>query len=441
MKILFLCGGTGKRMFPLTEDKFLLKFLGKSLLEHQIEVAKEAGLNEFVIVGNPQNITTIKEIAANMAGIRIELAVQEQPLGIANALESASQFLDGEIVVVNPNDVFDSSAYTALLETHRSNPAFSYIIGYEVSNYFPGGYLVVSEEGELKSIIEKPARGQEPSNLVNILIHLHTEPKRLLEYVAGVQTDRDDAYECALDAAVKDTHRIRAVPYAGSWSPIKYPWHIFNVVQYFLDRSSASISPSAHVSERAVIEGKVIIDDNVRVFENAVIRGPVYIGPNSVIGTNSLVREYSHIGPDCVVGFSTEVKGSYIGEGCWFHINYIGDSIIGEGCSFGANTVLANWRFDEKNISVKIEGKLTESGLDKLGAIVGNNCKTGINASVMPGVKIGPNSVVGSHVCLTDDLEPDRMIIYNAEQKTIRNRFKAKKETIRQADDRMKGLR
>ena len=76
MKILFLCGGTGKRMFPLTEDKFLLKFLGKSLLEHQIEVAKEAGLNEFIIVGNPQNIATVKEIVVNIAGIRFELAVQ-----------------------------------------------------------------------------------------------------------------------------------------------------------------------------------------------------------------------------------------------------------------------------------------------------------------------------------------------------------------------------
>ena len=50
MKVLFLCGGTGKRMFPITEDKFLLKFLGKTLLEHQIETAKKAGLTEFVFV-------------------------------------------------------------------------------------------------------------------------------------------------------------------------------------------------------------------------------------------------------------------------------------------------------------------------------------------------------------------------------------------------------
>ena len=62
MKVLFLCGGIGKRMFPVTEDKFLLTFLGKTLLEHQIETARRAGLTQFVIVGNSGNIDKIKKI-------------------------------------------------------------------------------------------------------------------------------------------------------------------------------------------------------------------------------------------------------------------------------------------------------------------------------------------------------------------------------------------
>jgi bifunctional UDP-N-acetylglucosamine pyrophosphorylase/glucosamine-1-phosphate N-acetyltransferase len=441
MKVLFLCGGTGKRMFPITEDKFLLKFMGKTLLERQIEIARQAGLSEFVIVGNNNNMPQIKEKIGGTAGIRAEMAIQEQPLGIANALESASQFLDGEIIIVNPNDVFEQSAYTTLLEARQRDSASSYILGYEVNDYFPGGYLVVGKKGELKSIVEKPEKGQEPSNMINILLHLHTEPKRILEYVTSVQTERDDVYECALDTAARENHKIRVVPYSGSWNAIKYPWHIFNVVRYFLDQSSTYISPSARISERALIEGKVIIDDNARVFENVVIRGPAYIGANTVIGTNSLVRDYSHIGSNCVVGFSTEVKGSYISDRCWFHMNYVGDCIIGEGCSFGANTVFANWRFDEKNVSVKIEGRSMDSGLEKFGAIVGQNCKTGVNVSVMPGVKIGPNSIIASHVCLTDDLEADKMIVCNPEQKILKNIYKASEEKTRKADERMKGLR
>ncbi len=428
-------------MFPITEDKFLLKFLGRTLLEHQVEMAKEAGLTEFVMVGNPQNISRIREIINDIPGIKVETVIQKEPLGIANALESASEFLVGEIIVVNPNDVFESSAYTRLLEARRAGPATAYLLGYEVSDYFPGGYLVVGEDDRLVSIVEKPERGQEPSNLVNILIHLHTDPKGLLKYVANVRTNKDDVYESALDAMTKDTKRIRVVPYSGSWSAIKYPWHIFDAVKHFLDRTPKYISPSANISEKAVVEGKVIIGDNVRVFENAVIRGPVYIGANCVIGNNSLVREYNHIGSDCVVGYSTEIKGSYVGDGCWFHMNYVGDSIIGENCYFGANTVLANWRFDEKNISVRIGDDLIDSGLDKFGAIIGNDCKTGVNASIVPGVRVGPNSIIGPQVCLTEDLEPNKMVITDAVQKVTRHPFKVNQEATQKANERMRGLR
>ena len=425
MKVLFLCGGVGKRMFPITEDKFLLKFLGKTLLEHQVKLAEKSGLTDFIIVGNNSNIERIKEIVTGIPDIKVELTVQEQPLGIADALDSASRLLDDEIIVVNPNDLFGSSAYTSLIEAHRTRPAVSYLLGYEVSEHFPGGYLVVGGDGELTSIVEKPEIGQEPSSLVNVLVHLHTDPKLLLKHAADVKTGRDDVYERAIDAMAKDTHRVRVVPYTGLWTAVKYPWHILSAVRQFLDQSSGYISPSAQISEQAVIEGKVVISDNVRILENAVIKGPIYIGPRSVIGTNSLIREYSHIGSDCVVGFSTEIKNSYIGDACWFHINYVGDSIIGEGCSFGAGTVLSNWRFDEKNIKINIEGKSMDTGLEKFGAIIGNDSKTGVNVSVMPGVRIGPHSIVGSHICLEDDLEPDKMALVDSVHKTVRNIFQS----------------
>lgn len=421
MKAVFLCGGSGKRMFPITEDKFLLDFLGKSLLQHQIQIARASGLKHFVVIGNPGNIARIEQIATGLSEIEVKLALQKEPLGIANALESASEFLDGDIILVNPNDVFESSAYNAILAAYKDNSADSYILGYKVRDYFPGGYLVVDEESYLKHIVEKPEMGKQPSDLVNIMVHLHTNSKKLLEYIRRVRTTKDDAYECSLDNMAQDQHKIRIVPCDGFWQAIKYPWHTFKVVKYFLDRSKPYISPSAHISQRALIEGKVIIGDNVRVLENAVIRGPAYIGPNSVIGNNVLVRDYSHIGANCVVGHATEVKASYIGNNCWFHSNYIGDSIIGDDCSFGAGTVLANLRFDEGKVKVSVQGELLDTGQDKLGAIIGSNSRTGINASVMPGIKVGPNSFVGPHVCLTQDLDHDKIILPEAGYKIMEN--------------------
>ena len=404
MKAVFLCGGSGKRMFPITEDKFLLDFLGKPLLEHQITTAREAGLSHFVIIGSPGNIARIEEMTKQMQGIRVNLALQKEPLGIADALKSAEPFLHGQLLMINPNDVFASSACSKIIGEAERATASSYILGYQVEEYFPGGYLEVNSQNELLHIVEKPTPGEEPSNMVNILIHCHSNPTELLRFIEAVETTRDDVYECALDKMVKEGHKIKVVPYDGFWAPIKYPWHIFKVMEYFLDNAQPYTAPSARVSDKATIAGKVILSDNVRVLENAVIRGPAYIGANTVIGNNALVRDYSHVGSNSVVGYSTEVKHSYIGDNCWFHSNYIGDSIIDDDCSLGSGTVLANFRLDEGYIRVKVGDSLLDTGYDKLGAIMGRGCRIGVNASLMPGVRVGPDSFVGPQICLREDL-------------------------------------
>jgi NDP-sugar pyrophosphorylase family protein len=411
LQVVFLCGGTGERMFPIAGEKSLLKFLGKTLLEHQIEQALAASLNDIVIVGNRQNMERLREIIPRFTQARIALATQGEPSGMADAVQSVQKLVEDELIIVNPGDIFEESAYAAVLEAQKDGSASSYILGTSVKEYFPGGYLVVDDEKEIFNIVEKPKRGEEPSNLVNIVVHLHRDARVLFRCLAKVKGTGFDAYEQALAGMINEGHKMKLVEYGGFWGPIKYPWHLLAAMEYFLDQSRGGIASSAIISEKAIIEGHVTIDENVRVLENAVIRGPCYIGKNSVIGNNVLIRDRSHIGADCVVGFSTEIKHSYIGDGCWFHRNYIGDSIIADRCSFGAGTVTANFRFDEREVAMESNGNTSDTGLDKLGAIVGADSKIGINVSIMPGVRIGPNAIVGPHVMLQRDLGPNRAIL------------------------------
>ncbi len=439
IRAVFLCGGRGKRMFPIAEDKFLLDFLGKPLLEHQIEAACQSGLSHFVVIGNPENMERIRQITSRTSGIKVDFALQKNSLGIADALKSAKPLLRGQLLVINPNDVFSSSAYTKIMAAARRNPAASYILGYQVQEYFPGGYLQVNSRNELLHIAEKPNPGEEPSDLVNILIHWHSSPKELLRHVETVQTTRDDVYECAMDNMVQAGHKIKVVPYKNFWAPIKYPWHIFKVMEYFLDNAQPRIASSARISEKATIEGKVILSENVQVLENAVIRGPVYVGANSIIGNSVLVRDYSHIGANSVVGYSTEVKHSYIGDNCWSHSNYVGDSIIDDNCSLGAGTVLANFRLDEGNIKMKVGDSLVDTGYDKLGAIVGRGCRIGVNASLMPGVRVGADSVVGPQVCLHDDLQANKMVLTASRHQVTDNSTRLDEGKRRELLHKLKG--
>jgi NDP-sugar pyrophosphorylase family protein len=439
IKAVFLCGGRGKRMFPITEDKFLLDFLGKPLLEHQIEAAREAGLSHFVMIGNRENIGKIKQITKKIAGTEVEFAVQKRSVGIADALKSAEPLLRGRLLVINPNDVFSGSAYTKILAEAEQSTASSYILGYQVGKYFPGGYLEVNSQNELLHIVEKPDPGEEPSNLVNILIHCHSDPKGLLHHIESVKTTRDDVYECALDSMVKAGHKVKVIPYTDFWAPIKYPWHIFKVLEYFLDNAPPHIASSAWISEKATVEGKVVLGENVRVLENAVIRGPVYIGANSIIGNNALVRDHSHIGSNSVVGYSTEVKHSYIGDNCWFHSNYIGDSVVDDDCSLGAGTVLANFRLDEGNIQIKVGDSLVDTGYDKLGAIIGRGSRIGVNASLMPGVRVGSDSVVGPQVCLHRDLGANKMVLPASRYQVTDNKTRLDEGKRRELLDKLRG--
>ncbi|KYK36503.1 MAG: NTP transferase domain-containing protein [Theionarchaea archaeon] len=423
MKLVFLAGGVGKRMFPIVKEKCLLTFLGKELILHQIDLAEKAGLTDVVIVSSSQNITDIQEVVKDKA----EYVVQEHPRGMADALLCAQDHICGEdILVVNPNDLFELSAYTNVLKAVKSG-ADSYILGYKVKEYFPGGYLQI-EDGTVKGIVEKPGPGNEPSDLVNLVVHYHKDADTLVRFLKRTESERDDIYERALTSMIENGYTFEAVIYEGFWTAIKYPWHIFKAVQYFVDRSESYIAESAEISEKATIKGKVIIEDDVRIFEYSTVNGPCYLGSGCIIGNNSLVRDYSHIGERTVIGFSTEVKNCYIGADCWFHTNYVGDSIIMDGCSFGSGTVTANFRFDEQPVKVRINSEAVDTGMDKFGCIIGENCKTGINASIMPGMRIGPNSIVGSHVMVDQNLEPNTMLLVKQDQAKRENKLEFAKE-------------
>jgi bifunctional UDP-N-acetylglucosamine pyrophosphorylase/glucosamine-1-phosphate N-acetyltransferase len=101
-------------------------------------------------------------------------------------------------------------------------------------------------------------------------------------------------------------------------------------------------------------------------------------------------------------------------------MSYVGDSIIADNCSFGAGTITANFRFDEQPIEVDIHGKKSNSNMDKLGVIMGVNCKTGINSCIMPGVRVGPNSIIGPGVTLLENLEPNKIILLDKKSYSIK---------------------
>ncbi len=406
MRGLLLCGGKGRRIHPLRENKFMLDFLGRPLLLHIVDMLRDVGVDDFVIAGNQANGELLRQVTRELEDVPCRVVLQTEESGMAGGVEAAAQFLDGPVLVVSSNDVVEPAAYRKVVEAVESQQCDVALLTVRMGHHFPGDYLMVDSDMRVRQIVEKPEPGTEPSDLINVVVHFYRDGRRLLQSLSQVQVGSHDRYEAALGRMLGDGLRVLAVPYIGFWGPLKYPWDVLPVMEHFVWGVRRRVALSARVAPSAVVEGAVVLADRARVLEHAVIRGPAYIGERAIVGNSVLVRGGTHIGADSIVGFSTEIKHSYIGQKCWFHSNYIGDSLIDDGCSFGSGAVTANLRFDERVVKVEVDGVRMDTRMDKLGVIMGRGSQVGVNASLMPGVLVGPGAVVGPHVCLTANLSP-----------------------------------
>ena len=408
MKAVVLSAGSGQRVFPLAvnKPKPMFKLLGKPLMEYVIEeLAAAEVLEAVVVVGhNPEQI--IDYFGDGMHGVAISYVTQTEAKGMADALLCAEKAVNGEkFLVVNGDDVFDPGLVKKMLPVAiNSDIVFA---SQPVEETWKFGILILNGD-RVEGIVEKPDKGQEPSN--NAVIGVYMLSPDVFDYIRKAPPG-DSQYEQAVQLMIEDNKNVRAVLYEDFFGSYKLPWDLLRLNEYFLTTQETYIDETAEISEHAVVKGEhIYIGPGVRILEHACVKGPCWIGPGVVIGNNALVREVTSIGAGTVIGFGSEVKFSVIGENCWTHQAYIGDSVIGDECSLGAGTVTANLRFDERNITVDVLGKgKMDSGKNKLGAIMADNCQTGSNATLMPGVKLGPHSIVGAGVLLQDDLEPNKM--------------------------------
>ncbi len=156
----------------------------------------------------------------------------------------------------------------------------------------------------------------------------------------------------------------------------------------FTEQNSGTIEPNVQV------HGKLFLSKGAVIKSGTYIEGNVFVGENSIVGPNAYLRKNVFIGNYCHIA-NSEIKNSIIfSESNVPHYSYVGDSIIGENCNLGAGTKIANLRHDETNVFVKVNGKKIDSKRRKLGALIGNNAKIGINASINCGVIISPNSKI-----------------------------------------------
>jgi UDP-N-acetylglucosamine diphosphorylase / glucose-1-phosphate thymidylyltransferase / UDP-N-acetylgalactosamine diphosphorylase / glucosamine-1-phosphate N-acetyltransferase / galactosamine-1-phosphate N-acetyltransferase len=179
---------------------------------------------------------------------------------------------------------------------------------------------------------------------------------------------------------------------------------------------------SGTIQEGVTVWGKVHIGEGTIVEPGAYIVGPTYIGRNCEIRHNAYIRGTVLIGDECIIGNSTEIKHSVLlGGSAAPHLAYIGDSILGGRVNLGAGTKLSNLPIvSEKNRDsgkrpticiILPDGKSIDTGLPKLGAILGDGVQTGCNSVLNPGCIVGRNTWIYPNISLPKGVYPPDSII------------------------------
>jgi len=417
MKAVILAAGRSKRMKPI-QDKNFIKFLGKPLIEYQIASIKNAGFEDIILIGGAHNLEALK-------GLGLTVIEQENlDEGMAGAMMSLESHLQEgeEILLLSANDYLEQEAYELMKKASESSSADLLMLAKKVDSYFPGGYIAV-DGSRITEIVEKPGEGNEPSDMINIVLHVHKKPLEFIRKIRKSVTENDDWYEMGISKLIEEGAHVEAVPYEGFWQAIKYPWHVLALQKHFFKQiKEPQISDSAEIADSAVIKGPVIIEEGAKVFDHATVSGPAYIGRGVVIANNALVRE-SEIGEGSMVGYSSEVARSNLAENVWLHMNYVGDSILCSDVMMGAGAVTGNFRLDGEDVKVEVQGNKISSGIDKFGAVIGSRTKIGINVSMMPGTKIGSGTFVAGGIIIDREI-PDGSFVKGKNELDIRNNKK-----------------
>lgn len=408
MKALVLAAGEGTRLRPLTSNipKPLLLVAGRPFLSHVLDALSSQGIKDVtILVGWKANKIKEHYGDGSSMGMSISYLEQKERRGTAHAIGMADSIMDEPFVCVNGDVVLFEPDLKRVLDRFEQDRCT--VMG-AVQVPDPHRFGVIEEQdGFLNKIHEKPRTP--PTNLINAGLFVFLPG--IFEWIRATPLSDRGEYEITDTLnTLASQDRVAVQPMEEDWIDVGMPWDLLRANELLMARLERRIEGT--VEDGATLLGPVVVEPGARVRSGSYIEGPAYISSGCDVGPNCYIRPSTCLGPGVRVGASVEVKNSIVMSGSHVpHHNYVGDSLIGERCNLGAGTKIANLRFDDRNVKVVHQGGLVDSGRRKLGVIMGDDVKTGINAMIDAGTVIYSGSVIGPGASARGSIGPGSKIL------------------------------
>jgi bifunctional UDP-N-acetylglucosamine pyrophosphorylase/glucosamine-1-phosphate N-acetyltransferase len=369
----------------------MIPVAGRYLIDHTLEALRHAGVTSVhLVVGHKQEALRAHFGQDNRAEMTVNLIGQGKASGIGHAaLAARPHFLPGEhFLLVYADTLAGANIFGVTRQAFglRNEPTAAICLTQSPEKY---GNVYLGADMRITRMLEKPKKAGLGNYVLAGVFVLPTTFFDLLEKAGG------DMEKALVNLIAKDS--LRAAIWEDEWLDMAYPWDILTANRMIMDNwTGASIHRSVEL-HGASIRGPVTIREGAQVSAGVVLEGPAYIGPGSFIGHNTLIRPYTCVGANCVVGHGAELKNCVLFDGVTIGgLCFIGDSVVGEMANIGAGSMTINKPLDDKKIKVRIGKGAVDTGLEKLGAFIGDGARIGASNVLAPG-SVAPAGAIIPH--------------------------------------------
>jgi len=309
VKALFLAGGLGTRLRPLTEHlpKPMALVGNRPWLEHLLLHYKEQGVREFVIaVKHYRELIQSHLGDGSEFGVSIEYAVEKELLGTAGAIKNAERLLSDRFLVVNA-DIVHRIDLASALRFHERHGGAATICLTEVDDPSHYGVVDLADGGRIRRFVEKPKKENAPSNRINAGIYIME--RRALDFVpAGeaVSIERE-----TFPLLIENGSGVYGHPIGGYWMDLGTTERYRQLHWDLLDRRFPARIDGEEMEAKGIWLGR-----NVRVGQGVLFIPPVVIGDDVSIGDRSIVGPYAVVGKGSRIGSQVRLARSILWDRC-----------------------------------------------------------------------------------------------------------------------------
>ncbi len=356
MKALILAGGFGTRLRPLscTRPKMLFPLANQALLDWTMRRLADGGVDTIILAVNYMAEALVRYYGPTKFDLGIIYSREERPLGTGGPIKKAADLLtDGDPFLVLNGDIISDINYRRLVEYHKEKGGLATIALIRVPDPSRYGAVELDGEGHVLRFVEKPEKGEAPSNLINAGIYV--VEKEVLDYIPD---GRKVSTEKEVFPLLAEEGKLYGFEAHGFWVDIGVPEAYLEANRLILE------------SHREVTMGeRDAVDESAEILEPSSIGTGVRVGANSVIGPNTSISDHVHVGQGCRIENSIIFQGTTIGD-----YSSVKNAIIGE------NATLEKW--------VKVES----------GSLIGDYVTISDGVTITQGVTICPSKTVSESI-------------------------------------------